>query len=210
MIRIVIIDDHGVLRDGISSLIRNEHDMKVVGEAGSGHDAVRLIMDGQCDLALLDVNLPDMDGMEVVRQVRSRGSRLPILILTMYQESYLALKLLQSGANGFINKQSLGEDLLKAIRLVAAGKRYLSEEMHEQLAFKLIDQPNREPHELLSPQERTILHMIAKGATVSRIAEELHLSSSTVTTYRRRIKEKLGIEGSTAELVRYAISHNMG
>ncbi|MBF0610074.1 MAG: response regulator transcription factor [Magnetococcales bacterium] len=210
MVRIIIIDDHGIIRDGIKALLSHENNLMVVNEAENGRDGLRLMNQGDWDVALLDINLPDMDGIEVVRQARARGCQQPILILTMHQEDYLATKSLQVGANGFVDKQILAGELIKAIYTVASGKRYLSEWMHEKLAHKLIDHKSNQPHELLSPRERNILRMIARGYTISGIAEELNLSTSTVTTYRRRIKEKLAIEGSTAELVRYALDHDLG
>lgn len=208
MIRIIIIDDHGLFRDGLSSLIAKNGDLAITGEAGNAVDALTLMAGDGWDLALLDVRLPDMSGLEVLRRVRASGCLRPVLVVTQIQDFHLARRLLQSGANGFIDKTCLGEELLRAIRLVSQGGLYLTDELRDRLATNTGQPEVKEhPHDRLSAQEYTILIRIARGMTVSRIADDLRVSPSTVTTYRRRIKDKLGIQGSTADLVRYAMEH---
>ncbi|MBF0191148.1 MAG: response regulator transcription factor [Magnetococcales bacterium] len=207
MIKIIIIDDHGVIRDGLKSLIEPETDLCVVGEAGSGGQGLAMIASLDWDVALLDVNLPDINGLEVLRKVRASGCDRKVLILTMYRDFHLVRRLMQSGASGFIDKSSLAGELLRAIRMVAGGEFFLTDEMRCHFADTFSPKPSGPLHDRLSAQEFTILLLISRGYTVSRIAEELQLSPSTVTTYRRRIKEKLGIEGSTADLVRYAMEN---
>ncbi|MEO5347393.1 MAG: response regulator transcription factor [Magnetococcus sp. YQC-9] len=207
MIRIILIDDHGIMRDGIRSLIAGESDLVIIGEAENGVEALNLMARNNWDLALLDISLPDMDGFEVLRRMRSCGCVRPVLVVTMHRDFHVARRLLQSGANGFIDKSRLAVELLQAIRGVAQGEMFLTEEVRKRLAQPQTPNEKQQPHDLLSAQEYTILLLIARGMTVSRIAEELHLSPSTVTTYRRRIKDKLAIKGSTAELVRYVMEH---
>ncbi|MBF0627230.1 MAG: response regulator transcription factor [Magnetococcales bacterium] len=209
MVRIVLVDDHGIVRDGLKLLLSAESDLCIVGEAGSGAEAVTWAAREDWDLALLDVNLPDMNGLEVLRQLRGSGCSRPVLILTMYRDFHLARRLMQSGANGFIDKSRLAAELLRAIRVVVGGELFLTDELRDQFTQSAIHHEVSHPHDRLSAQEFQILLLIARGYTVSRISEELKLSPSTVTTYRRRIKEKLAIQGSTAEMVRYAVEHGL-
>ncbi|MBF0271554.1 MAG: response regulator transcription factor [Magnetococcales bacterium] len=195
------------MRDGLKSLIGPEMDMCIVGEAETGGQALALIGSMDWDVALLDVNLPDINGLEVLRQVRASGCDRKVLILTMYRDFHLARRLMHSGASGFIDKSCLSGELLQAIRVVARGEFFLTEDVRNHFSEHAPQAQFGLPHDRLSAQEFNILLLISRGYTVSRIAEELHLSPSTVTTYRRRIKEKLGIEGSTADLVRYAMEN---
>ncbi|MBF0261658.1 MAG: response regulator transcription factor [Magnetococcales bacterium] len=208
MIRIIIVDDHGLFRDGLSSMIAKNGDLVIAGEAENAVDALTLMAGDGWDLALLDVSLPDMSGLEVLRRVRASGCLRPVLVVTRHQDFHLARRLLQSGANGYIDKTRMGDELLRAIRLVSQGGLYLTDDLRDRLATNLGQPEVKERlHDRLSAQEYTILIQIARGMTVSRIAEDLRLSPSTVTTYRRRIKDKLGIQGSTADLVRYAMEN---
>ncbi|NGZ06189.1 MAG: response regulator transcription factor [Magnetococcales bacterium] len=209
MIRIMLIDDHGVLRDGLRSLFDRHSDLCIVGEAESGEQGLALMASKEWDLLLLDINLPYMNGLEVLRQMRVAGMQQPVLVLTMYQDFHLARRAMQAGANGFIEKSRLALELVHAIHVVFAGGTFLTEEYRNRFAASMVTDQAVQPHDRLSAQEYNVLLLIGRGYSVSRIAEELQLSPSTITTYRRRIKEKLAIEGSTADLVRYAVEHGL-
>lgn len=208
MIRVVIADDHAVVREGLKRIIEGAGDMQVVGEIADGQALLRWIAVTTCDVLVMDLAMPGMPGLEVLREIRRRDSQPPVLILSMYPADQYAVRVMSDGAAGYLHKGDSPSELLKAIRVVAQGRRYISEPVAECLATHVNTTSERAPHERLSNREFQVLKLIASGKGVSEIAGELSLSVKTVSTFRRRVLEKLGL-AHNAELVRYALKHGI-
>jgi DNA-binding NarL/FixJ family response regulator len=205
MIRCLIADDHPIIRSGLRGLIQQHSDMAEPGEATTAAETLDLVRTSTWDLVILDINLPDASGIDVLRRIRHLRPDLPVLVLSAHAEEQFAVRSLRAGASGYLNKQSAADELIIAIRRVLAGRRYVSAALAERLAAALdATATEREPHEALSDREFEVLRLIGVGRAVSEIAESLHLSVKTVSTYRARILEKLSLK-STAELAAYAI-----
>jgi two-component system, NarL family, invasion response regulator UvrY len=207
--RILIVDDHAVVRGGFRQFFEATSDLEVAGEAGTGAEALELIRTRGWDLVLLDISLPDLNGMAVLKRIRDERPDLPVLIFSMFSEEEFALSALNAGASGFLNKDSPPKQILSAIRSVLEGARYVSPTLAERLLAGSIASAKPLPHEALSPRELEVLLHLSKGVSLTRIAEVLNLSVKTVSTYRTRIMQKLGAE-SNAELVRYVLEHKLG
>lgn len=205
---ILIADDHPVVRQGLRQMLAGEQDLTVVGEAGNGHELVELARKLAWDVAVLDLNMPGKNGLELVRELRQRHPDRPVLILSMYPEERHAMRALKAGAVGYMTKDSAPAELVSAIRKVARGGRYVSAALSERLARELAGDSERPAHEALSDREYQIMWMIASGRTVGEIAGQLFLSPNTVSTYRARILKKMGMENN-AELMHYAIAHQL-
>ncbi len=208
MIKIVIVDDHSIVREGIKLLIEAHHDMQVIGEATDAATGLALIKAKRPDVVVLDVGLPGRSGLEVLMDLKQEPSRPAVLILSMYPEGQMAVRAFRSGASGYLTKGSLPEELATALRKVAGGGKYISAQLAEELAGKLQADDNQAPHEKLSEREYVVLCKIAGGKTTTEIAEDLSLSLTTVSTYRARILEKLHLK-TTADLIQYAIRHKL-
>lgn len=208
MIRILIIDDHPIVRTGIKSLLAQAPDIDVVGEAADGDEAVSRVAELAPDVVTLDVSLPGKSGLEVLRELRSRSPKTAVLVLSMHSEDRYAVRLLRGGASGYLSKESPAETLIRAVRKVASGGKYVSEEVAERLAFRLDPAYEGAPHEKLSPRELDVMRLLASGRTVSEIGHELAISVKTVSTYRRRILDKMDM-GSSAEIIRYALENRL-
>ena len=208
MIRILIADDHAVVRRGLKDILEHELEGAVCGEAKDATEVLARIQDGEWDLAILDIGMPGRSGLDVLRDLKIARSKLPVLVLSMYPEDQYAKRILQAGAFGYMNKESAPEELIKAVRKVLAGGRYVSAALAEKLASDLSDDAGRPIHELLSDREFEVLRMIGAGKTVTQIAEELHLGVTTVSTYRARILEKMNMT-TTAELMHYALYNRL-
>ena len=208
MIRIVIADDHELIREGVKKIIRSSRDMKVVGEAGDIEQAVELLARYTPDIAILDISLPGHDGLEGLAEVRRRFPGLPVLILSMYPEERYAIRALKTGAAGYITKAMAAEELLIAIRKVMAGGSYLSPRVVELLAMGVREPKFASLHECLTGREQQIVSLIGAGKQVKQIAAELAISISSVNTYRGRIFKKMGLS-SNAALIRYAVEHGL-
>lgn len=205
MIRCLVADDHPIVRRGLVALISAQPDMEEPGEAATGAQTLERVRGEPWDLVILDINLPDASGLEVLRRIRRERPGLPVLMLSAHAEAQFATRTLRAGASGYLNKQQAPEELIVAIRRVLAGRRYVSTALAERLAASLDPRSSeREPHETLSDREFEVLRLLGTGLAVSRIADQLHLSVKTVSTYRARLLSKLGLD-STAELVAYAI-----
>ncbi|HEX6734242.1 MAG TPA: response regulator transcription factor [Azonexus sp.] len=209
MKRILIVDDHVVVRCGLRQFLANTDDLEIAGEAASGMEALALVNQGQWDLVLLDMSLPDLNGMEVLKRIKRAHPGLPVLIFSMFSEGEFALPAIDAGASGYLNKDSPPQQILAAIRTVVSGARYVSPTLTEQLLSGVTNSSQRPPHESLSKREMEVLLLISKGVALTRIAESLLLSVKTVSTYRTRILEKFGME-SNAELTRYVLEHKLG
>jgi DNA-binding NarL/FixJ family response regulator len=207
MIRILIADDHAVVRRGLRDIITGESDLALAGEAATAHELMALARREEWDLAVLDVNLPDGNGLDLLKQLKAFFPDRPVLIMSMHPEDQYAVRMLKAGAAGYLTKESAPDDLLTAIRKVIRGGRYVSAGLAEQLATSLGD-PATAPHERLSDREFEVLRLIASGRTVGEIATQLSLSVKTVSTYRSRILEKTGMKHN-AELTRYALENKL-
>lgn len=208
MIKIIIADDHAVVRTGLKQIIESDPNLKVMGEASSGFELIEKIQEGNYDVVLLDISMPGKDGLETLKEIKKIKPKLPVLIFTVYPEDQYAVRLLKAGASGYLNKECEPEELIEAIHRVAMGRKYVSENLAELLAQKLEDSSSVPLHELLSDREFQVLCLIASGKTIKEIAEELQLSSNTVSTYRIRILEKMKMKNN-AELTHYAIKNGL-
>ena len=208
MIRVLIADDHAILRHGLKEILLRELDGTVCDEAKDATEALARIQDGHWDLVILDITMPGRSGLDVLRDLKAVRPNLPVLVLSMHSEDQYGKRTLRAGASGYMNKESAPEELIKAARRVLGGGTYVSAALAEKLAFDLSEDAGRPIHEALSGREFEILRMIAVGRTVRQIAEELHLRLTTVSTYRARILKKLGMT-HTVELMRYALSNHL-
>lgn len=207
-VRVLIVDDHALVRAGFKQLIDMTDDIEVAGEAGTATAAVHLAADGRFDVVLLDISLPDANVAETVAALRRKHPDLPILIVSMYPEDQYAVNLLRAGASGFFPKAGEAKDLLEAIRTVADGRKFISGSLAEILAMEAAGDSPEPPHRQLSAREFQIFVQLAAGKTVSDIADELCLSVKTISTYRTRIMEKMSCT-KNAELTAYALRNNM-
>ena len=182
--------------------------MAVTGEAGDGHEAMKIIQSEPCDVVLLDITMPNKSGLDVLKELHAQSPRLPVLVLSMHAEDQYAVRVLRAGAAGYLTKESAPAKLVQAIRKVVRGGRYVSPTLAEKLVFELDSDSTKAPHETLSDREYQVLCMISSGKTVTMIAEELTLSVKTISTYRVRILEKLNMKNN-AELTRYAIKEGL-
>ena len=208
MIRVLVADDHAIVRKGLVQIIAETMDIDVVAEASTAEEVFEQVRSKSFDVVVLDLNLGDTSGLEVLKNIKAEFSELPILILSVYPENQFAVRTLRAGASGYLNKDSAPEELVNAIRRVSQNKRYVSPAVAEELLFHL-DADNDGPlHELLSDREFQVLRLIASGNTVSEIADSLALSVKTISTYRSRVLEKMNMK-SNAELTHYAIKNDL-
>lgn len=208
MIKIVIADDHAILRAGLSKLLGEESDFEVVGEASTGREALERCRELKPDVLLLDLDMPDMDGFETILQIENQIAEVNILVLTMFGHEEYAARALQSGAVGFAVKGISQSELPAAIRKVAAGNIYLSPSIMESTFMRMKNIGQQSPIATLSDREHQVFLMIARGYSLKQISEEACLSSSSVRTYKKRVMDKLGIT-TVSELTRLAIQHNV-
>ncbi|MFP4301212.1 MAG: response regulator [Spirochaetaceae bacterium] len=208
MIRVVITDDHELIRSGFGRLIERDEDLTLAAEAGDAGETFDTLETVPCDVLVLDISLPDQNGLDVLKELRGRFPKLPVLVLSMHSEEQYALRALQAGALGYITKNNASQELARAIRKVADGSRYVGERTAEKLASTLGPSGAAEPHERLSDREYQILALIGSGMSVRDVADELSLSIHTVNTYRRRVLEKLGLR-TTTQIVRFALEHDI-
>jgi DNA-binding NarL/FixJ family response regulator len=207
-IRVFIADDHAIVRAGLKQILAEERDISVVGEAETGLDAIKLFRKSRCNVLLLDISLPDRNGIEVLKQIKDDKPELAVLMLSMHREDQYAIRALKAGASGYLTKQSAPRELVGAIRQVAAGQRYVSAQLAQVLAAQIGEDHEKPPHENLSDREYQTLMMIASGKTVSEIAKELTLSVKTISEYRSRLLAKMNLKTS-AELTHYAIRNQL-
>jgi two-component system invasion response regulator UvrY len=208
MIKALIADDHAVVRKGLRLILQETSDMQVAGEAASGLEALDSARQGGYDVVVLDITMPGRSGFEVLKDLRVEHPELPVLVLSMHAEEQFAVRLLKSGAAGYLNKESAPEELVKAIRKVVAGGRYVSPTLAEKLAFEIDAGSDKLVHETLSDREFQVMRMMATGKTVKEIAAELSLSVKTISTYRARILTKMNLH-TNAELIHYAITNQL-
>ena len=208
MIKVLITDDHAVVRRGLKQILADQPDMAVLGEAQNAREALQLLRQQSWDVLVLDLALPDRSGLEVLGEVRQRYPRLPVLVLSVHPEEQFAVRVLKAGAAGYLPKEGAPEELVQALRKVQAGGRYVSASLAERLALSLQNGGPEPPHERLSDREYQVLCLIASGRTVGEIADRLVLSVKTVSTYRARLLDKMGLR-TNAELTCYAVRNRL-
>jgi two-component system invasion response regulator UvrY len=208
MIKILIADDHPVVRKGLKEIIEEASDMTVGGEASNGSEVLKQVRKNDYDVVLLDISMPGRSGLEILKELKSEKPGLSILILSIHPEEQYAVRVLKAGASGYLTKESAPSELLAAIRKASLGGKYISSTLAERLAFDLEIDAEKPLHETLSDREYEVMCMIASGKTISKIAEELFLSVKTISTYRSRILEKMKMK-SSAELTHYALKHRL-
>ncbi len=202
--KILIADDHSFVRKGISQIISEFFTDAVIQEVSNSNELIEAATSSKFDIIISDVSMPEKNGLEVIKELRAGGLDTPVLILSMHPEDQYALRVLKAGGSGYLTKESAPEELVKAIHHIIAGKKYISAGVAEQMLLQIEDKHERSLHERLSDREFTVFKLIASGKTVSEIAEELHLSVPTISTYRARIIEKTHLK-SNAEITRYAL-----
>jgi two-component system invasion response regulator UvrY len=206
-IKILIADDHTVVRRGLEQIIAETPDIFVAGEASNGWEVLEKVSNDNYDGVILDIAMPGKDGMDVLTQIKHEKPGLPVLILSMYPEEQFAVRALRAGASGYLTKESAPDELVTAIRKVSAGGKYISSALAEKLAF-LLQNTERPLHEALSDREYKVMCLIASGKTVTEIADELSLSIKTISTYRSRVLDKMNLKNN-AELTHYAIKNQL-
>lgn len=208
MTQIVIVEDHPVVREGIKQILADQKEFSVVAEAGDGEQAIRVLESTPCDLVLLDISLPKIDGLQVLKWLKTKMPSIPVLVLSVHSEDEWAPQMLRAGASGYLMKDSLPENLIHAVHSVARRGRYVSPTLAEKIAMGTLERINQPAAELLSAREYQILSLLSSGKTVTQIARDLEISVKTVSTYRGRILDKLSLHNN-AELMRYAFKQQL-
>ncbi len=208
MIRIVIVDDHAIVRAGLRQYFSEQVDFRVTGEAATGREAMEFVRKGDVDVMLLDLSMPDQSGVDALAAIKARSPDLPVLILSGYPETHYATTLLRQGAAGFLNKECDPEEIVKAIRTVFRGRKYITPVVAELLADGLSGNPDKPAHEQLSEREFQVFLRLAKGETIGHMADSMSLSVKTVSTYRTRVMEKMKL-ASNSDLTYYALKNGL-
>jgi len=210
MAQILIADDHAVVRRGVKQILEEEPGLKVLGQATNGYEVIQNIQEKNWDILILDITLPDRNGLDVLKEVKSLRPDLPVLILSIHPEEEFAVRALKLKASGYVAKGSVPEELVLATKMILKGHKYISPSLTEKIAgyLELDNDIEKSLHEILSKREKEVLIMIASGKRITDIAEILYLSVKTVSTYRKRILEKLNLK-TTAGLIRYAIENSL-
>lgn len=208
MNKVLIADDHAVVRRGLKQIITEEPEFEVVGEASSGQEVLDLVEDDGCDVVVLDITMPDKNGLTVLQEMKIKHPRLPVLILSMHPEDQFAIRALKLGASGYLTKESAPEELIGALKKVLHGGKYVSSTLAEQLVADIGSDTSPVTPDRLSEREFQVLQLIAMGRNVAQIANELGLSVKTISTYRTRLLLKMKLK-TNADLVRYAVQHGI-
>jgi two-component system, NarL family, invasion response regulator UvrY len=208
MIKVLITDDHPVVRHGIRQILEDDEKISLIDEAGNSNELLNKLREHKYDVILLDISLPGRSGLELIGQIKKMQQTAAILMLSIYSEEIYAIKALKSGASGYLTKSSAPDELILAIHKVSRGERYISSSLAEKLADNLLSETEKPLHSLLSAREMEVLSLFAAGKTVVKIAEELSLSPKTISTYRTRLLEKLKLH-TTSDLIRYSILENI-
>jgi len=208
MIKILIADDHPIVRKGLKNIIKETSDMTVADEASNGQEVIKKALKKDFDIVVLDISMPGRSGLDILKELKIHKPKLSVLVLSVHPEEHYAVRALKAGASGYLTKESAPEELIKAIYRISLGKKYISSSLAEKLALDLDINSERPPHEALSDREFEVMCLIASGKTIKEIASELFLSIKTISTYRSRILEKMRMK-SNAELTHYAIKHRL-
>jgi len=204
MIKILIADDHAIVRKGLKQLLLEEYPSAIIGEVADTEGLLKQVISNGWDIVICDMNMPGRSGLDALAHIKQVAPDLPVLIMSMYPEDQYALRVLKAGASGYLQKESIHDDIIKAVQTVKLGKKFITPSIAEKLADAYHNNSDKQPHELLSDREFDVFKLLASGKSVSDIAGQLSLSTTTVSTYRSRILEKMGIR-SNAELTRYAL-----
>ena len=207
-IRIVVCDDHAIVREGLKGILGAQADFHVIAEASDGHEVLKRVRELEFDVLLLDMSMPGKSGVELIKQVKAEKPKLRILVLTMHEEHQYAVRAIRAGASGYLTKEGASAQLVTALRKVASGGAYISAEVAEQLALGAMPDANAAPHEKLSDREFQVFRMIAEGKSVSEIADRLNLSVKTVSTHKANVLAKMGMS-TQGELIRYALENKL-
>lgn len=205
---ILIVDDHELVRSGLVRIVAEEFPFATIQEAQNGSQAEKMARNGQWDIIISDMSMPDKTGLDVLKQLRSESIKTPVLILSIHPENQYAIRILKAGGNGYITKDCPSTELINAIKIILSGKKYISANIADKLATRFDEEIGKEQHELISDRELEVLKLIASGKIVTEIATELSLSVATISTYRHRLLEKMGLKNN-AELICYAINNNL-
>jgi DNA-binding NarL/FixJ family response regulator len=208
MIRVLLADDHTIVRDGLKRILSGLPDITVAGEAVDGTQVMQHVRQGGFDVLVTDLSMPGRSGVELIKQIRTEAPKLPILVLTMHQEEQYAVRAIRAGANGYLTKDSAGTDLVEALRKVASGRLHVSQRVAELLAYDVMPASDELPHKSLSDREYQVFQLLIDGKSVSDIADRLCLSVKTVSTHKTHVLQKIGVT-SLADLVRYALKHGL-
>ncbi|MGA8514745.1 MAG: response regulator transcription factor [Burkholderiaceae bacterium] len=208
MIKIVIADDHTIVREGLRRVIRETDNMEVIGDAANGHEVLKWVKQGGFDLLLLDLSMPEHSGVDFIKRIKHEAPMLPVLVLTMHEEESYAVRCIRAGASGYLTKDSASSELISAIQRIASGHLYINATVAEKLALETMTAQNGPAHKSLSDREFEVFQMMVHGHSVTHIANLLHLSVKTVSTHKARIMQKMNLP-SFADLVRYAISNGL-
>ena len=207
MIKVCLVDDHQMMRKGLKQLIQGSKDIRVVDEVSNAEEFLALLKNKLWDVVILDISLPDKNGLHILKDIRAKTKNMPVLVLTMYDEDQYGIRILKAGANGYMTKDSDPEDLLNAIRKVNAGSRHISPKLTELLADNL-QKTSSANHESLSDREFEVFKLIGQGKTLSEIGHKFNLSIKTISTYRTRILSKMGFDNN-ADIIRYCIKNQI-
>jgi len=208
MVRIVLCDDHAIVREGLKQILGAQPDFSIVGEASDGHEALQRVRELEFDVLLLDMSMPGKSGVELIKQVKGERPKLRILVLTMHEEHQYAVRAIRAGASGYLTKESASRQLVEAIRKVASGGAFISSAVAEQLALGAMPDAQGPLHAALSDREFQVFRMVAEGKSISDIAERLNLSVKTVSTHKANILHKMNM-ATSGDLIRYAIAHRL-
>lgn len=208
MIKILVADDHPIVRQGFKQILSEYPDMTVADEAGNGKEVLSKVAKKEYDIVLLDISMPGRNGLDILKELKTKKPKLPVLVLSIYPEDQYAVRVLKLGASGYLTKESVPEELVAAIRKVARGRKYVSSYLAEKLASDLEINAEKPLHEILSDREYQVMFMIASGKRLKEISEELSLSIKTISTYRSRIMDKMKMKNN-AELIRYALQNSL-
>jgi DNA-binding NarL/FixJ family response regulator len=208
MIKIIIADDHSVVRQGVRQIISDMPNMEVRDEAENGNDLFQKVLKNHYDIIILDIKMPGTNVIDLIKNIKAHKPHMPILVLSMYPEEQYAVRVLKSGASGYLTKESAPRDLVNAVQKIADGGKYISSKLAEQLADQLGDDGDKPIHETLSDREYQVFRMISSGKSVKGISDDLNLSEKTVSTYRSRVLQKMNLKNN-AELTHYAFKHGL-
>ena len=208
MIRILVADDHAIVRNGLKQIVSDTPDMVVAGEAGNGREALNKALEEDYDVVLLDITMPDISGLDILKEIKGQKPELPVLILSIHPEEQYAVRALKAGASGYLTKESAPEELIRAMQKVSGGDKYVTSSLAEKLASFLKTGAEKPLHQALSDREYEVFCMIVSGKRVKQIADELLLSAKTISTYRSRILRKMNMSNNV-ELTRYAIQNQL-
>lgn len=208
MIRVLIADDHAIVRKGLRQLLLEEYPSATIEEVGDAESLMNKTMQGSWDVVICDLSMPGRSGLDALRQIKQSAPSLPVLIMSMHPEDQYALRVLKAGASGYLNKESIHDEVIRAIRTVLLGKKFITPSIAERLAEAFDPESTAQPHEILSDREFDVFKLIATGKSVSEIAQQLSLSVTTVSTYRARVLDKMKLK-SNADLTRYALEKSL-